>query len=683
MLQGTGKARGGIVLTIIIFFTCHQLLHGGVLLNEEFSYPDAALTAASAIWQTHSGAPGQAVVSSGRLVLNGFNTEDVNAALAGGPFASGDSTNRFYSSFRLRVTAPPGSAGGYVAHFKGNSATAICGRIWIFSPAASPGKIRIGLSSASGSAPAAVWPFELNLNADYVVVTRLVNSNAATKLWIDPISEADFHVVVSEPADSFNVAAYAFRQAAGIGSIEIDDLRVGTRFIDVLPAAPNLYAPLVLDGPANQLVLQGSPTVLEVRAQADPPPSFQWFRDGFLLAGAQGSTLTLPRAEFADSGFYHVQVSNVIDAAFTAPVSLNVRVAAPAAFSLLNYNLHGNGVLNWTTNSPQVRAIGRIVQFLNPDILALQEIPVTNNGTAQMEHFVKAFRAGFHLATNSSDDGSIRSAIISRYPILAARSWLHGASLEPYGVPNETLKRDLFEAEIAVPGLPEPLHVFTVHLKSGQDTAAARQRTGETAAISNFFATTFRATHPMAPYVLTGDFNEDLMRPPPSRLGSVERLVNPGTGLHLTTPLEISGGSELTFSTQSPNGFTRRYDYILPSSLLWSNVVSSELFRSDVLDVLPQNLYWTDSRVASDHLPVLIRFANPFRRQPFLRITRTRIGIDLSFSSVPGQRYHVEQSANLVNWNMVSEVTAEQVETTMPVHPQESSGFLRVGIGPQ
>ena len=172
--------------------------------------------------------------------------------------------------------------------------------------------------------------------------------------------------------------------------------------------------------------------------------------------------------------------------------------------------------------------------------------------------------------------------------------------------------RDLFEAQIAVPGFPQPLHVFTAHLKSGQDADSAAKRSAEAGAISNFFATVYLPANGRQPYVLSGDLNEDILRPPASNPQSIQRLVSAPTGLQLATAVNPFTGSELTWSIQDTDGLTRRYDYILPCAMLSSNIVSSQVFRTDLLTPMPPNLYSNDDTTASDHLPVFMVFANPF-----------------------------------------------------------------------
>src|SRR5438093_1103388 len=63
------------------------------------------------------------------------------------------------------------------------------------------------------------------------------------------------------------------------------------------------------------------------------------------------------------------------------------------ALTLFHYNAHGNSVTNWTTNSAQVKAIGRQVAYLQPDVVDFNEIPL--DYTYEMTNFVKAFLPGY------------------------------------------------------------------------------------------------------------------------------------------------------------------------------------------------------------------------------------------------------------------------------------------------
>src|ERR1019366_849767 len=70
-----------------------------------------------------------------------------------------------------------------------------------------------------------------------------------------------------------------------------------------------------------------------------------------------------------------------------------VSVSTNGAVTLMTYNVAGNGSTDWSTNAPQVQAIGRQLLYLHPDIITFIEIPYTN--TWQMTNWVTAFMPGW------------------------------------------------------------------------------------------------------------------------------------------------------------------------------------------------------------------------------------------------------------------------------------------------
>ena len=353
------------------------------------------------------------------------------------------------------------------------------------------------------------------------------------------------------------------------------------------------------------------------------------------------------------------------------------------ALSLLDYNVHGNGATNWSTNSAQVRAIGRQMAYLQPDVITLNEIPF--DLSYEMTNFVKAYLPGYSLAMNSGTDGFIRSAIASRHPIVRSTKWLDGESLVPFGYTNSrpTFTRDLFEAEIAVPSFSQPLHVFTTHLKAGSPpigtTNDMMRRAAEAGAISNFFVTAFLTTNANRPYVLTGDLNEDINRPPAGSSQPVQRLISPPTGLRLTTPRNPFTHDDRTWSILEAS-LSIRFDYILPGGLLFSNIASSQVFRTDVLNPTPLGLLSLDDKTASDHLPVLMVFHNPYDTPYRLTsITASNQLVRLTWQATPGRQYLVESSSNLLSWTALStNLTATATNASFSTSPAGGAQFFRV-----
>lgn len=311
-------------------------------------------------------------------------------------------------------------------------------------------------------------------------------------------------------------------------------------------------------------------------------------------------------------------------------------VRPAAAWSLLTWNLSGNGAADWSTNSPQVQAIGRVLRHLDPDVAAFQEVPFQFRD--RMPAIVRTWLPGHFYVQNSGTDGVLMSGIASRFPVRRSQKWLDGESLAHVGGAGR-FTRDLFEAELAVPDYAAPVHVFTTHLKAGQLGDSPTNRFFEALAISNFFVNTFPPAWRARAHALTGDLNEDHANPPLPRMRAVMALTN-GTGLRMTLPRNPDTAREWTFSIRER--LDRRYDYVLPSGLLLSNLAAGLVFRSDTVFPRPPGLERTDSATASDHLPVMLWFGHP-DAAPFA-VQARRTGADaltLTWPAPAGRRYEI------------------------------------------
>jgi endonuclease/exonuclease/phosphatase family metal-dependent hydrolase len=610
--------------------------------------------------------------------LSQSQSEDLARALTNQPHTGG----YLYASFRVNFSALPNGAGTYFAHFKDPGTLSFRAKVFATTSGAVTGRLRLGAANAANT-PAAVAPMDLTLGSNYTVVLRYAVATPATTLWINPASEASTanRADAADAATTPGLTAFALRQSGsspGMGVLTFDDLIVATSFAEVSPPLSNV-PPAIAVQPASQAVVEGSNATFAVTATGTEPLHYAWQFNGTNVAGATGSAFVLTNVTPVRAGVYSVTITNLAGITNSEPAILTVNPRPPPAvigFSLLTYNTHGALIEDWSTNAAQVQAIGRQLQHLQPDIVTFQEIPYTN--TWQMPNWVAAYLPGYALATNSGTDGFIRSVIASRFPITRSQKWLDGVSLSSFGY-DGNFTRDLFEAQIAVPDFPQPLHVFTTHLKSGQGTDDSARRAAEANAISNFFVTGFLTTNGLHPYLLTGDLNEDIARPPSSAPRTLERLTSAPTGLRLTTPLNPWTGSEMTFSIRAAD-LTKRYDYVLPCALLVSNVASSQVFRTDLLTNPPPPLLAGDSETASDHLPVQVVFNNPYDK-PFRLASLNPVGpgVALTWESVPGQPYFVEVSSNLSAWSsFASDLLATNHSLTLTAAAGEVPCFFRV-----
>jgi hypothetical protein len=89
-------------------------------------------------------------------------------------------------------------------------------------------------------------------------------------------------------------------------------------------------APLIITQPANQTVQAGQTATFTVTATGAAPFTYQWYKGGVLIAGADSSTYTTPATTSADSGsIFTVTVANALGTVTSNPATLTVITPAP------------------------------------------------------------------------------------------------------------------------------------------------------------------------------------------------------------------------------------------------------------------------------------------------------------------------------------------------------------------
>lgn len=346
---------------------------------------------------------------------------------------------------------------------------------------------------------------------------------------------------------------------------------------------------------------------------------------------------------------------------------------ACAELRVLTWNVGGNGLTNWSVDMPQVQAVGRILQHLQPDVVALQELPNENRGYANLESFAQAYLPGFTNFYSSGTDGILRSGFLSRFPVRRFQSHLDGVPLIDFGSSGR-FTRDLFEAEVEVPGFPTPVHIFTTHLKAGSDATSIAVRAAEASAISNHFVRVLPALYPGRLFVLMGDFNEDVSRPRDVVRNPIPRLTNSATTLvMLTATNPVTQRSETWSSRFSLN---TRFDYVLASASLAATASSGIVFRADRVNPLPEGMLRDDNATASDHLPVMVSFG-PVTPVQFriTEVTEAAGSVSLTWEADAGIGYRVEKSTDLRTW---VQATATRATNRMMFPAAASPEYYRV-----
>lgn len=651
-------------------------LRAATLALESFNYTDGPLVTMSAgRWATHSGTAGQVEVLSGRATLSATDSEDVNTLLSGQPYPAATNTT-LYAGFTVNFTSLPSTSGDYFAHLKDTTTGNFRAKMFALTGGAGTERFLIGIANGTNTGAAAISAANLELNRDHRLYLRYVISSATTTLWVDPASEASPSVTAGDLSPARAVVAIALRQTAGIGKLAVDDLRVGTSFAEVF-VAPPIVSPVITQPPLNTAAVEGGTAVFNVVATGSGPLTYQWKFGETELLGATNVTLTINPVVLAEAGQYSVTVGNAAGIVNSAAATLTVITpTGSGTLSLVTYNVKGNFATNWTTDGPQLQAIGRQMSFLQPDLITFNEIPYAK--TYEMTNFINVYLPGYFMVTNAGVPADvIRSVILSRYPITRSQAWLANASLTNFGYAG-TFTRDLFEAEINVPGATEPLHVFTAHLKSGADADSQDRRAAEANCVSNFLVTVFIPSHGSRPYVLTGDLNDDIALPMSRNHQPIQHLTAAATGLQLTTPLNPFTLEPFTHSIQGSNSLDARFDYILPAGVLAANVVASQVFRTDLLPAPPPPLQANDGVTASDHLPVVMVFNYP---DPQLEVALavSNSTMVLSWPALLGRNFRVETSDDLVSWSVLaSNLTALSSRPTWAAPATATSQFYRV-----
>lgn len=316
----------GLALAAATLSTPAQLF-----FSDDFDYADGGLTNVSGgLWAWHSGTPGTALVSGGRLEIDQNRSEDVNRQFENYGAVT-------YVSLIANFSELPTAAGTYFTHLMNRTNTfQFSSRVYAQAGSASvPGTFRLGVSGAA-STPNKVYPLDLVPNVDYRVVFAYDTVNLYATLWINPVSEWERSVATSDAVtNTVTIDALAFRQSTGEGVLKVDNVRVGASFTDVVSATATL--PTIAVAPDGFSVFAGADGRLNVAAYAQGQVSFSWLRNGQpvfdsgVVSGSSSNVLSFVGISGAEAGNYQAVVTSPAGSvtSVVAVVSVNTSQVAP------------------------------------------------------------------------------------------------------------------------------------------------------------------------------------------------------------------------------------------------------------------------------------------------------------------------------------------------------------------
>ena len=78
---------------------------------------------------------------------------------------------------------------------------------------------------------------DLSTGVNYLAVVRYNVDTGISTLWVNPSSESAPGVTASDTPNTGPIGSFGFRESTGIGSLTIDNLKVGLAFSDVVTGA--------------------------------------------------------------------------------------------------------------------------------------------------------------------------------------------------------------------------------------------------------------------------------------------------------------------------------------------------------------------------------------------------------------------------------------------------------------
>ncbi|HEX8924826.1 MAG TPA: endonuclease/exonuclease/phosphatase family protein [Terriglobales bacterium] len=256
----------------------------------------------------------------------------------------------------------------------------------------------------------------------------------------------------------------------------------------------------------------------------------------------------------------------------------------------------------------------KAIEALDADVLALQEVENFDVLKRFRNERLKNLKYEYAILVDGNDPRKIDVALLSRYPIVAVRSFQHMRDGKGY-----LFSRDCLEADVQVDG--KTVTLFINHLKSmldkkhpadGRKNTRAK-RAKQAAAVKKIIEQRFGQNPGSKDWVVMGDFNDYLGKGQGTTSGVTDLVTWPEVENVVDRLPESERWTH--FFDGAPKGEvrTRQLDYILLSSALAERarskmpvIVRKGLSTKATEVTEPRFKGVTNKSEASDHCPVAI-----------------------------------------------------------------------------
>ncbi len=281
----------------------------GVILDEPFDYADETALNLTGLWIPHSGTnDGPVIVRGGKaqLMTTTTNREDINITYNSPTIRIADGVVLYARLDLIFNSIPTSAAGTYFAHYLGNANGSFRGRLFAGRQSAPSGQFQLGL--ANNAATASIWhPTQLLPGQPITVLIRYNVSTGVATLWVNPLNEGSPSVTGTDSPFPNDMVAFALRQESGFGSLDVDLLKIGTSYSDVLTPGVSLdyrlAATLNPDGSAR-FSFPAAALANGFVLQASTAPTDGWIAGPAVTTEGESAVLNIPTTAAAQ--FYRL-----------------------------------------------------------------------------------------------------------------------------------------------------------------------------------------------------------------------------------------------------------------------------------------------------------------------------------------------------------------------------------------